>query len=263
MSYLNILFFPKDINMRKYFLTFGGGPMKMLYAVDRLVEQAKSLGIFEHIYGLKEDDLKKDKEFWSKHGNYLVSNSRGFGYWIWKPYLINKIFSLMDDGDVLVYCDCGNELDIEKKEEILKLFDIVKTELLLGSYPGERENTKNHIPFLNEINWTKKDLLHFLHVENDGDILNTKQRQANTLVILKCPRTKYLIRDWYSITDQHYHFIDDSPSQLPNYECFREHRHDQSVFSILSKKYDLFSEKTVENEIDILRNKSGESKLAL
>ena len=246
--------------MKKYFVTFGGGPMNMLHAVDRLVGQAESLGIFDHIYGFKENDLKNDTEFWNRHRDFLVG-SRGFGYWLWKPYLIQKVYDKMDEGDVLVYCDCGNELDFRKKGEILKLFDIVQKDLLLGTYPGGRLNER--IPYLDEINWTKKDLLHFLHVENDQDILYTNQRQANTLVILKCSRTKYLIHDWCSITSNYYRLIDDSPSTIPNYECFIENRHDQSVFSILSKKYDLFSEKTVENEIDILRNKSGESKLAL
>ena len=33
--------------------------------------------------------------------------------------------------------------------------------------------------------------------------------------------------------------IDDSPSKAPNYPGFREHRHDQSIFSLLSKKYDI------------------------
>lgn len=244
--------------MKKYFLTFGGGPMNMLNAVDRLVGQAESLGIFDHIYGFKENDLKADTDFWNRHGDFLVK-TRGFGYWLWKPYLIQKIYNQMDDGDVLVYCDCGNELDVRKKDKILTLFDIVQTDLLLGSYPAE--HLEERIPYLNEINWCKRDLLHFLHVEDDDEILQTNQRQANTLVILKCSRTKYLIRDWCTITNNHYRLIDDSPSKIPNYDCFIEHRHDQSVFSILSKKYNLFSKKTVEKEIDILRNKSGKSKL--
>lgn len=245
--------------MKKYFLTFGGGPMPFLEAVDRLTKQAESLHIFDEIHGLKENDLKADTEFWNRHGNFLIYN-RGFGYWLWKPYLIKTIYDKMEEGDVLMYCDCGNELDIRKKESIVKLFDIVQTELLLGSYPGEK--TKVRSPIINEINWCKRDVLRYLNVEYDNDILYTSQRQANTLVILKCSRTKYLINDWCAITNNNYHLIDDSPSTIPNYDCFIEHRHDQSIFSVLTKKYNLFSEKTVEDEIEIARNRSGISRIA-
>jgi hypothetical protein len=244
--------------MKKYFLTFGGGLMPFLEAVDRLTKQAESLHIFDEIHGLKENDLKADTEFWNRHGNYLI-NTRGFGYWLWKPYLIKKIYDKMEEGDVLMYCDCGNELDIRKKESIVKLFDIVQTELLLGSYPAEK--SKERPPYLNEINWCKRDVLRYLNVEYDSDILNTNQRQGGALVILKCSRTKYLINDWCAITNNNYHLIDDSPSESPNYDCFIEHRHDQSIFSILTKKYNLFSEKTVENEIEILRNPTGISRI--
>jgi hypothetical protein len=34
-------------------------------------------------------------------------------------------------------------------------------------------------------------------------------------------------------------YVDDSPSILPNLLVFEEHRHDQAIFSLLAKKYDI------------------------
>ena len=50
-----------------------------------------------------------------------------------------------------------------------------------------------------------------------------------------------------------YHFIDDSPSILKNDNSFSEHRHDQSIFSLLikSNKYKLNTKNNVIRESDI------------
>jgi len=55
--------------------------------------------------------------------------------------------------------------------------------------------------------------------------------------------------------------IDDSPSISKNLDCFREHRHDQSIFSLLTKKYNIYSKRTLNDCIELSRNKSGNSKL--
>lgn len=241
------------------FMTFGGGPMDMLYAVDRLVSQAKSLKLFDNVYGIKENDLKEDHEFWNKHGYFLVG-SRGFGCWMWKPYLIQKIWNTMNNGDILLYCDSGNELDTRKKSILEKHLLQVSTELVMGCYPGEKANMRQK--YLNEIYWNKKDLLIRLNMENNEEALHTNQYQANPLLLYKCPRTTEMINEWCHVATSDYHLIDDSPSVEPNFEGFQQHRHDQSIFSLLCKKYKLFSEITLENSIDVLRNKTGNSMLS-
>jgi len=42
---------------------------------------------------------------------------------------------------------------------------------------------------------------------------------------------------------------------------FKEHRHDQSTFSLLTKKYGLFSSHSILNCVRANRNKSGISKI--
>ena len=58
-----------------------------------------------------------------------------------------------------------------------------------------------------------------------------------------------------------YHLIDDTPSLLENTVDFREHRHDQSIYSLLLKKYNIHSDKNINNCIEYIRNRTGISKL--
>ena len=166
----------------------------------------------------------------------------------------------MNNGDILLYCDTGNELDIRKKSNIQKHLLEISTELVMGCFPGEKANTRQK--YLNEIYWNKKDLLIRLNMENNEEALHTNQYQANPLLLYKCPRTTEMINEWCHVATSDYHLIDDSPSVEPNFEGFQQHRHDQSIFSLLCKKYKLFSEITLENSIDVLRNKTGNSMLS-
>ena len=73
-------------------------------------------------------------------------------------------------------------------------------------------------------------------------------------------KTRQLVNEWYKISSI-YHLIDDSESVSKNNPSFRQHRHDQSIFSLLTKKYNIFSKKDIRNIIEINRNKSGTSKI--
>jgi len=50
------------------------------------------------------------------------------------------------------------------------------------------------------------------------------------------PSTEALLQRWAEVTTaETYRFVDDSPTTLPNAPSFVEHRHDQSVWSVLRK----------------------------
>ena len=80
-------------------------------------------------------------------------------------------------------------------------------------------------------------------VDKNVDIFNSIMHQATFIILIKNNRTTEFIKEWYSIMCN-YHLIDDTPSELKNDASFIEHRHDQSVFSLLIKtKYPDFNEK--------------------
>ena len=59
-------------------------------------------------------------------------------------------------------------------------------------------------------------------------------RQASMIFIKKNNTTLEFVKEWYNLSCN-YHFIDDSPSILKNDDTFKEHRHDQAIFSLLLK----------------------------
>jgi len=113
---------------------------------------------------------------------------------------------------------------------------------------------------LNEIHWNKHDLLEYLRISLDDPMLLTNQIQSGTILLIKNSINMQIMNEWYTIAN-HYHLIDDSPSILPNSVMFREHRHDQSIFSLLIKKHQVLSKTTLEKAIHIIRNRSGISQL--
>ena len=79
------------------------------------------------------------------------------------------------------------------------------------------------------------DLFEYLDMRNEKE-LNAPQLFATTFTLRKCDHSVNIVKKWYE-TSCIYHNIDDTPSIQPNDPSFIDHRHDQSIFSLLRKKY--------------------------
>jgi len=245
----------------KYFITFGAGGQNYYDAVNRLINQVKILNIFDKIIGYTDNDLKNDVDFWTKHSNFIENNKRGYGYWLWKPYIIKKTMKNMKDGDILLYLDCGCEIDINKKNKLINGLNEMKVDNLDLMCTSTRCSEKfwNKMDFI--IKMSNKKKYFFSKVKN----LYTNQYQAGVVLYSINDNTRKFIDEWYDLGCD-YHNIDDSPSIKKNCRFFREHRHDQSIFSLLLKKSNLkyncsLSNCSLSNCISINRNKTGISKL--
>jgi hypothetical protein len=238
--FLKILF----IYMKIKFITFGSHD-NYIDAANRLVNQAKRMNIFTEIILYTPEYLEKDIEFCNNHSNFINNNSRGYGYWLWKSYIIKKTMENMNDNDILLYLDCGCELGLDRKDKLLECINTVKTDKIVGSLICiERE-------------WNKMDLIVKLNM-NNATYLNTPQRQAGANLFLVCQETRNLVNEWYVLSCD-YHNIDDTPSKKKNLNFFIEHRHDQSIFSLLTKKYNIFSKTTLDSAVYIAKNRTGNS----
>ena len=108
--------------MRTNLITFGSHG-SYIDAVSRLVRQANALNIFTEVKGYTAEYLQDDEYFFNKHVSFINNNRRGFGYWIWKPYIIKQWMDKMEDGDVLFYIDVGCELGIENRDKLIECID--------------------------------------------------------------------------------------------------------------------------------------------
>jgi hypothetical protein len=235
--------------MTKIFITFGGGTQNYIDAGKRLVRQIKRTKLFDEQILYTDEYLKKDEYFWNKHGNFVENNPRGYGHWLWKPYLTKITMDKMNDGDILLYLDSGCEFDLKKKYVLEQFFEYVKDEPLIATETD-----------LAECQWTKMDL--FVHLNALDDCFTySYQREGGMNLFLVCEKTRSFVNKWYE-TCCNYHLIDDSPSVNPNHPWFRDHRHDQSVYSILFKQYNFYYNNRSLNECILYnRNRTGISEI--
>jgi len=234
---------------QKVFITFGGGSDDYIKAGQRLKSQADGLKLFDQSILYTDVDLKNDKLFWDRHGQFVELNKRGYGYWLWKPYIIKKQMDQMKDGDILLYLDSGCEIDIRYRDTMIRHFETVRRDLIIGLSTIFKEKQ-----------WTKMDLMVAMDAM-DSKYMDTLQRQGGIIMLYVCDRTRQLVDQWYGLAGD-YHLIDDSSSIQKNDPIFIEHRHDQSIFSILTKKYDLYSNNNLtEPLIRSKRNRSGVSNI--
>lgn len=235
-----------------YVITFGGPSRNYYDAVDRVCCQARAFEMFDKVIGYTDRDLKDDKIFWNDHKDFIENNARGYGYWIWKPYLILKILNELNDNDLLLYVDCGCELNIKGKDKMVEFINKVDEKLIIGT----RANS-------DDTNFTKKDTIIYFNMEN-SDKLATQHMQPGCVLMKKCETIVNLYSKFYDAC-RNYHLIDDSPSIEPNFDNFIEHRHDQSIFNMLVKKLNLhnydFEHLTSDYPVLPIRNKSGISTL--
>lgn len=218
--------------MKIIFITFGGGNQPYRDSVKRISHQAQKFNIFRKIYGFTDLDLQNDKKFWKKHGNFISKNPRGFGYWLWKCYLLRKMMKSDEyqDGDIFFYTDSGCELNARGKERFLEYIKLT----------DEHETLAMRLVSFKEKMYTKMDL--FVNAKASEEDKETDQIEGGILFIKKTPTNLQMLDElWQLMTSDNYHNIDDTPSVLPNDEIFKEHRHDQSCISLMFKKYKRFS----------------------
>ncbi len=220
---------------KKYFCSFADSRMKR--TLDRVKKQAKGMGYFDEIFVHTEDDLEKDFKILFK--KKLVKGTRGFGYWVWKPQVILQVLSQMNDGDVLLYMDAGchlNKNGVKRLDEYCERARMSEKGLCIfqEALPADNPNLQIYYSALEKF-FTKGDLFEYCGVRDRKDIYDTGQIAATAFVIKKCKGSEELITDWLSVFQKNFSLADDSRSISPNFEGFIEHRHDQSIFSLLCK----------------------------
>jgi hypothetical protein len=207
-----------------HFLTFADGSPQLRGAAWRLSRQAHSARIFAtvHAYGLPR--LRAEyPDFWTAHNRFLLSEKRGLGYFLWKPFLIAAKLGEIAENDFLVYCDAGCEIAPRYAADIL---DMLPTEpdAELAAVPLE--------PFHTTARWTHSFCLNqFAEAET---YLDYPQIGATFMLLRNTRRAQRFSERWLELsTIANYGCIRDRPGDTQRPE-FQDHRWDQSVFSLLA-----------------------------
>lgn len=204
----------------KYLCGFADKRLKA--SIKRFAKQAKQMEIYKKIYLYTEDNLDKNFVAHFKDKFHL----RGFGYWAWKPQIILQTLQKLNDGDLLQYTDIGCHLNKNGIKKLNEYFDIANQ--------SETGLLAFDMPCYTEKQWTKGDLFDYFGVRNCDSIF-PGQVVSGIIFIRKCPKSIEIINKYLKVFYNDFSLVDDSPSKSENFAEFKEHRHDQSVCSLLVK----------------------------
>lgn len=212
-------------------------------SAKRFIMQTQYFGAFKDIFLYNEKTLDKD---FKKHFKDKLLPIRGFGYWVWKPKIILESMNKIKDGDILIYADIG--CHFVKKNKFMRRFR--KYIKLTEKYDA----LTFYLTWSVEKKWTKETLFRYFKVEKNKKITDTHQRLATVIFMKKTKRNTEILEKYLKVFYDDFSLVDDSASEAANDIHFIEHRHDQSVFSVLSKIYNLYSIKHRELEAKFNRS---------
>lgn len=186
--------------------------------------------IFDGIFSYDREYLIAT-EFY-KENKKILEEKRGSGYWIWKPYLLLDSMNKIKNGDVLFYLDCGDDFNTS-------LYDFLK------NYHIENDIILTNGGYTNKC-WTKRDA--FILMDCDSpEYWDVIQLEAGILSLKKTNQNIKILEEWLLYCKNENILTDIDNKHGDNFECFRDHRHDQSILTNIKVKYNLTSN-------DVLRN---------
>lgn len=169
---------------------------------------------------LTNEDWLERTEFY-KENKHILGQSRGAGYWLWKPYLLYQIAKDASDGDIFLYMDCGDSInDYGAVSKYLKSVLAEDREFLglMGCFPQSM--------------YTKRDC--FIGMDCDTQYYwGFTQIEAGVIAFKNTPwvRSKILAQ-WLTYALNQY-LLTDLPNIYgkENLPDFKDHRHDQSILT--------------------------------
>ena len=194
---------------------------------QRLYNQASNLGWFDTITSYSPEDL--DEDFKEKFKD-ILSHPRGGGYWIWKPYIINKHLEMIKDDDILIYLDAGCYINPKGFERFKEYIELLKNnEEACISF-----QMNHHI----EKKWTIKEIFENFNINSDSkDIIESGQIIATVKMFRKCANSINIVSVWLNALHANPLLFTDHYNKNKQCEIFIDNRHDQSICSVLCKLY--------------------------
>jgi hypothetical protein len=203
------------------------------FADSKYIQQQNILNLsansyFDEIINVGPEDI--EKEFFEENKN-IFNNQRGYGYWLWKSYFIRRALEFIDYGDILMYVDAGNEF-INNPDSIFSLLDY--EDLILFK---NRDGNPNGDIWINSM-WTKADCFNLMECNSDK-YKNGYQVDGSYIIIKKTDRSISFIDEYLKFSCNE-NIISDLPNITGDNEIdFKDHRHDQSILSLLAIKHNI------------------------
>jgi len=204
------------------------GDQKFQQSKKRLLKQALATGWFDSVTLYGPEDLSPD--FRSRFAD-ILAYPKGGGYWIWKAHLIQKKLATLQPDDILIYIDAGctiNPYGKERFQKYLKMLSKISTPVLSFQLPHiEREYT------------TSQTFKHF-NISPDSQLATSGQILGGIRIMKKTPLLERMIAIELETYQQNPLLVTDSYNTTNQEDYFRDHRHEQSIFSLIRKLHNPF-----------------------
>lgn len=191
---------------------------------QRLVHSAQETKELNNIFAFREKNLF-ETDFY-KQNEHILSQPRGAGYWLWKPYFIQQILKQSNEGDVVLYLDCHHVINLPLLNHILTN---MKQDLFLVMNCFSNKE------------YTKRDCFVLMDCDNEY-FYNATQLEAGICAFRKSNNSDDFVNTWLRYC-QNENILTDKANVcgLDNLKEFYDHRHDQSVLTNLYHRIGLNS----------------------
>ena len=201
---------------KKVYITYGENCC--LIAKKRACNAAIEKGKCDECHAFNSSVI--DAEF-KRTNAKILSARRGAGYWLWKPYIINKTLHELNEGEYLIYADAGIHFisPVHPALAIMEAFDSVYHGVIVSC---------NGLP---HSKWCKRDA--FVKQQCDFEKCHQARQAAGGWSFWrKGPHALKVASTWLKESAD-FASLTDAPNVMgkPNLPGFRDHRHDQAVLT--------------------------------
>lgn len=158
----------------------------------------------------------------------ILLKERGCGFYAWKPFIIRNKLRESAAGDIIFYCDVGRIFPYKILDCSINFFLDWMVRHGQPMMPGVM------IPWHGPMSmWTKRDAFVFMNMDFPK-FHSATPIQASFSFWKNCSESQNLVNDWVNLSTNR-QMISDDTSNLgrPEYFDFIEHRHDQSILSLI------------------------------
>ena len=233
--------------MKKIHISFGNE--RFYENLDLLEKTSIEIGKVDQFIRYTQEWLKSTP-FWLKN-SFILNRPRGAGYWIWKPYIILESFKSLQNDDVVLYSDAA----LKVIDNITPLFDLTR------ELPNDGKIIFK-VPWIGAQHiakiWCKRDCFVLMNCDEQKYWEAYMTNGAVSLWVKNEQNIEFL-NEWLKLLRDP-RIVTDDPNMCgkSNFLEFKDHRHDQSVLSLLSKKYkfEIFRDPTQwgNDEINLFTN---------
>jgi len=205
---------------------------------EKFLTMARGLKIYNDIKIYTRSDLSSKIK---KKIDYYINNGdlKGYGYYLWKPFIINNFAKKLPSNSVIQYLDLGFEINHNGKKKLYNYIKLCKKKKFLNfkyKHSNKKEFAKYKQQILFENQYTKRKIWTKFKLKPSHEYMKSEQILSGNFFFYNNTRSKYLLKLWEKLANKN-KLIDNSVSNLKEIDVFIENRHDQSIFSLLCKKF--------------------------